>query len=99
MQKAFGLVKLKSVFSSPKPTGLASQVPRHLVHTPPTHTHPRYRTMSNLHFTQTRIVETLIVGASGEAQSDTDLHTYWRTDTFGFLPFYMCTQSGVLRHE
>lgn len=57
MQKAFKVVKLKSVFSSPKPTGLASEVPRHLVHTPPTRTHPHYRPWvtysDNFDFTQT----------------------------------------------
>lgn len=78
MQKAFRVVKLKSVFSSPKPTGLASEDPRHLVHTPPTqgnHYRPRVMYSDSFHFTQTlkstHVVETLIVGVSGEVYSQT----------------------------
>lgn len=80
MEKAFSVVKLKSVFSSPKPIGLASQVLRHLVLTHRcTHTDTfALETMSNILITYTSqtlrsmyVVETLIVGASAEVYSQT----------------------------
>lgn len=81
---------LKTVFSLPRPKGLAFQVPRHLVHTPPTRTHPHYTpwvTSTSHRHSEAHVTETLIVGVSYEIHSHSCIHT---GDTYTLAVKHYC---------